>query len=317
MRKKSPKSYFVLFALIFALMSLSADTSERIRTGVASFLNPGWNALTQTKLGLESFWSRIFTAETGVQPEEMQHLRLQNQLLATENHRLRELLQTDWGGFDSHARVVPAQVIFRSPSTWNSSLWINVGTDYNAIFDQPVVAKNSPVLFGRSLIGVIDYAGQHQSRVRLITDSGLTPSVRAMRLQGKQAHLLAKGELHGSSKPLWRRYPHLLKGVGFNYDFEDAEGPARDLRTGTPLDPARKLPAMPLIQVNDLLVTTGMDGVFPAGLEVALVTKVHPLKEGDYYYEIEAKPLAEPLDRLSTVFVIPPLGYDPDDQPTP
>lgn len=306
MRKKSPKTYFLLFALIFVLLSLSAATSERIRTRFASFLHPGWTLLTGAKLKVSGI---------SKQEEELQLLRLQNQLLSSENHRLRGLLQTDWGGFDSHARVIPAQVIYRSASTWNSSLWINVGTDYNAIFDKPVVAKNSPVLCGRFLVGIIDYAGPHQSRVRLITDSGLTPSVRAMRVQGNQAHLLAKGEIHGGSKPLWRRKGQLLKGIGFNYDFEDTQGPARDLRSGKSLDPAKQVAPMPLIQAHDMLVTTGMDGVFPAGLEVASVIKVAPLKEGDYYYEIEAKPLAGQLDSLSIVFVIPPLGFDPEDQP--
>lgn len=48
---------------------------------------------------------------------------------------------------------------------------------------------------------------------------------------------------------------------------------------------------------------------------VAEVTKVHPLKEGDYFYELEALPVAGNFDDLSLVFVIPPVSYDPDEQP--
>ena len=51
-------------------------------------------------------------------------------------------------------------------------------------------------------------------------------------LMKKQLIYLAKGELYGSSKPLWRTQRHQLKGTGFNYDFADGEGPARDLQTG-------------------------------------------------------------------------------------
>jgi rod shape-determining protein MreC len=302
MRKRGAKTYLLLLLLLFALLSLPTALSERIRSAALSLATPIWSALHS---------SMVINSDP--REEEIERLKLQNQLLATENYRLRELMQADWGGLEAKVDPILAQVIFRSATIWNSALWINVGEEHNR--DKIVVAKNSPVLYGRSLVGVIDYVGKRQARVRLITDLRLTPAVRAMRLQGKQAYLLAKGEIHGSSQPLWRRQSQMLHGIGFNYDFEDQEGPARDLRTGRSLNPARPAPLMPIIQVNDLLVTTGMDGVFPAGLEVALVTQVHPLKEGDYYYEIEAKPTAGALDRLSFVLVIPPIGYDPDEQP--
>ena len=70
---------------------------------------------------------------------------------------------------------------------------------------------------------------------------------------------MAKGELHGSSKPLWRGYSQVLKGIGFNYDYADAYGPARDLRTGKT---TANSPGISLLRVNDLLMTTGMDGIF-------------------------------------------------------
>lgn len=302
MRKRTPKTYLAMLGFVFLLLSLSAALSEQVRMKAMEIVGPGLSALRG-----------IHTHDP--KEEEIQRLRLQNQLLAAENHKMRELLQADWGGIDAQDDVAAAQVIFRAPMTWNSCLWINAGKEENLKLGKTIIAKNSPVLYGRSLVGVIDYVGTRQSRVKLITDARLTPSVRAMRFIGKQAHLLAKGEIHGSSKPIGRKEALILKGLGFNYDFEDEDGPARDLRTGRSLDPARPSKPIPLIQVNDLLVTTGLDGVFPKGLEVALVTKVSPLKEGDYSYEIEAKPTAGLLDRLSYVFIIPPTGFDPDDQP--
>ena len=210
---------------------------------------------------------------------------------------------------DMQLQAVPAKVIFRSSASWNSSLWINVGETTNEELGRIAIAKNDPVLLGTSVVGVVDYVGQNQSRIRLITDAGLTPSVRAKRemtqqpilnekiqslilllrktkgaltttqeqqeliaqLENASEHLvenehplyLAKGELYGSSKPLWRSQRYFLKGTGFNYDFADGEGPARDLRTGKPIDNANKEPSIPILKAGDLLVTTGMDGVFP------------------------------------------------------
>jgi hypothetical protein len=119
---------------------------------------------------------------------------------------------------------------------------------------------------------------------------------------------LAKGELHGTSHPLWRSRAQVLKGVGFNYDFPDREGPARDLRSGEPYGMSRKEGLIPLLKPGDLLVTTGLDGVFPPGFRVALVSTVHVLKEGASTYEIEAVSTAGNLDELTHVFVLPPCN---------
>ncbi len=234
------------------------------------------------------------------------------------------------------ARAVSCRVIFREPASWSSSFWINVGERTNKILAKNVIAKNSPVVVGTSIVGVVEYVGYRRSRVRLISDSGLTPSVRAVRggeqnrcvlehldavledlstrgefragfdvLNGvKKAVLaktesvyLAKGEVTGNSAPLWRSRGLKLRGVGFNYDFADEEGPARPLLSSE----------QPLIKEGDLLVTTGMDGVFPAGLRVAQVTKIEPLREGGTSYELEAKAAAGNLDELVYVSVFPPV----------
>ncbi len=122
----------------------------------------------------------------------------------------------------------------------------------------------------------------------------------------KKSWYLAKGELRGCS-PLSRRGEEpLLQGTGFNYDFADEEGEGRDLRTGRPLKNTQG-GAIPLLKTGDLLVTTGLDGLFPPGFPVAYVTKVQTLKEGDYFYHLEARPVAGSLEELSLLFVLPPL----------
>ena len=64
------------------------------------------------------------------------------------------------------------------------------------------------------------------------------------------------------------------------------------------------------MQNGDLLITTGLDGIFPAGLLVARVSKVHDLEEGAYSYRIEAKPTCLMLSELQVVFVLPPISQE-------
>jgi rod shape-determining protein MreC len=116
---------------------------------------------------------------------------------------------------------------------------------------------------------------------------------------------LVKGNLCGAAEQSWRGGGTLLRGEGFNYDYADAHGPARDLRTGCTAD-APDSPGIPLIQQGDLLVTSGLDGLFPEGLAVGRVVKVMPLVEGAYCYELLATAVAGNLSELRYVFVLPP-----------
>jgi rod shape-determining protein MreC len=205
----------------------------------------------------------------------------------------------------------------------------------------------------------VEYVGGSQSRVRLITDSRLVPSVRSVRGNAQNRYLLehldalnfslelrddlfsseqeskalsqilhrlkntlqqspgdfhlAKGEIRGTSNPLWRSRSQVLKGIGFNYDFPDPEGPARDLRSGETYDASRKGEAISLLLPGDLLVTTGLDGVFPPGFRVAIVSKVERLKEGASSYDIEAVSTAGNLEELTHVFVLPPSETEKSD----
>lgn len=263
---------------------------------------------------------------------------------------LKEIIKNEY-------EAIPGKVIFRDPSSWSSSLWINIGEKNNEDLSHLVIAKNSPVIVGHNLVGVVEYVGYKNSRVRLITDAGLVPSVRATRgnsqdkallnlVQSLKNHIfvrdnlfssseekenflntlyqmtkklsddkeekyLAKGELYGSSQPLWRSKGIVLKGIGFNYDYPDIEGPSRSLKTGEIVDKNNvNFKTEPLLEIGDLLVTTGLDGVFPSGLHVAIVSKVHDVIDGDYAYEIEAKPTVTNLNELEYVFVLPPINFE-------
>lgn len=338
-RLPSPKPYLQLLAVLLLLLSLPRTKCESVQGVTVAILAPTWNQLSIIKQGIQHLKEETVTDEEGKTlyvNEEIQKLQLENQLLKNEISKLQEFLKQESQIEESssqplhhireHEREiivnkelqsVPAQVIFRSSGSWNTVMWINVGEQHNQQLGKQVIAKNSPVVVGTMVVGVIDYVGSKQSRVRLITDPSLTPSVRAVREIDDKTWYLAKGELKGSSSPHYRTKANILEGTGFNYDFSDHEGPARDLRSGAVIGAeSASYPSLPIILTNDLLITTGMDGVFPPGLSVAKVSQVNMLREGDYFYDIEAVPCCGNLDHLSLVSVLPSQGFDPFDQPS-
>ncbi len=343
MRRTIRVPFLALGLFLFCWINLPKSLSDRLRS-----------------LAIAPFRQQSFEDK----PDELARLQLENQNLRSQMEHVYE-----WVLFDqrigeqfaflkecsqkraAHLRellqqqlsAMPAQVIYRDPSSWSSSLWVNAGEENNLALGHTVIAKNSPVLAEGALVGVVDYVGKKQARIRLITDSGLSPSVRVSRgssqnrelahqLEGLLYHLekrddffstnlekeqwisqlfslkgrcgvswedgyLAKGEVHGSSAPFWRSRSPILKGIGFNYDYPDEEGSSCDLKS-----------QIPILKEGDLLVTSGLDGVFPSGLRVGTVMRVDPLKEGDYAYEIEVRPAVSNLNDLQTLFILPPLG---------
>lgn len=363
MRSQSYKKYIILGGALFLLASLPNFFVEKFRGGT---------------IGATSWIFRGVNKILDAQSYEKERLEGENHLLRVELGKLRALLEQreKMGSLYQELKAsnltprrceeieylagiicqaVPARVIYRDPGSWSSTIWVNVGDETNRVLGRSVIQKNSPVILGRSVVGAVDYVGKKQSRIRLISDVALTPSVRAARgyqqnmflaesidvilrhlsarndgaisnqeKLGMKAVLesvkekisvdnscwyLAKGVLQGVATPLCRSVNHTLRGVGFNYDFPDAEGPARELASGKVMDTQSITPPIPIICEGDILVTTGMDGVFPPGLRVAEVTRIFPLREGAYTYELEAVPVVGNLDTLQTVFIIPPVGY--------
>lgn len=282
----------------------------------------------------------------------IEDLKSENYFLKQEINRLRSCLSIYDSLFlelkDKRQKEVSyfnnclsAQVIFRDPFSWGSSLWINLGKQS---CPSSILRRNSPVIVGQFLLGIVDYVGQKQSRVRLITDVGLTPSVCVAtedmqdiilrssltivleQLKRKEVSLnasqdisllhsflsrldnnvfyknkksnLCRGILYGTGSPLWKKHKNLLKGQGFCFQESLQED------------------NFCLIKENDILVTTGIDGIFPAGLLVAKVTHVFEKKEGFYSYNLEAVPLIDNFDDVSDVLVLPPVEFDKEDFPS-
>lgn len=348
--KKRYASYFLFSAFLFLLLNLPMPFVEGLR-GKVLFANgrfshkrllDGEEELLQLKIENKKLKDDLEEVRNWVAAQDRieTHVKQIEDLIQTKAYskfyqrRIRDLLVL----LQKEVYSVEAKVIFRDLGFWGSGFWIDRGEKENRDLNTKIIAKNSPVLFGESLIGVIEIVEEKRSYVRLITDSGLTPAVRAVRggeqnfpllqnitlleeelhcqdhlatsglihelasmkkilEQNGEALYLAKGELRGSSYPLWRSRSPVLKGVGFNYEFSDEENIAHTIH-----DKLKK----PLLQVGDLLITSGLDGLFPQGLFVATVSKIFPLKEGDFAYEIEALLTAGNLDHITHVQIYPP-----------
>ncbi len=325
MKRKNISPLLLIFILlIIPLFSLPRHWGDRVRIFAIHLVSP---------------LSHLFSSNQSSLKEELLRYQRENALLREKIDGLQQNRPIS-SGIDL-SQALPAQVIFRSPTSWRSTLWVRTPSTTS-------IAYNSPVIHGSSLVGIVDYVGKNIARVRLLTDPSLSPSVRVFRgekirpyyeeqlnvlergfsqekdaqqhiqslrqtlAESKETLALAKGEMNGSPTTQWRRKNHLLVGTGFNYDFADEYGPARNLRTGWPYEEYDKQP-ISLIKEGDLLLTTGMDGLFPPDLYVGQVTFVAPLDEGDYFYEIAATPTAGNLDALSTVSILPPWNPDPEE----
>jgi hypothetical protein len=202
----------------------------------------------------------------------------------------------------------------------------------------PFLKKKSMVCFGSMVVGVVDRVMKTTSIVRLLTNPQLNLSVRLERgsiqtqfakdlidqlianpiilpkekqqlleisqqlQQKKRHHHLAKGTMQGMKD-------NKLIGVGFQYDFADDYGPSRNLMTYKPVQTSLSLEAPPLLEIGDLIVTTGYDGTFIEGLLVGIVAEFEKDKN-DIAYNIESYPLID-FENLKTVLVLPPI-YEED-----
>lgn len=239
---------------------------------------------------------------------------------------------------------VRANVVFRDQRPLSTGLWIDRGQKDNERLGADIICKNSAVIKGDCIIGLVEEVLETKSYVRLITDPNVVVSVRSQRGSMQKLTLLqsieslrdalkqlphlnefskshpsvkkelddlqiaiqesrlegmyAKGEISGSKGSSFRTMDQTLTGTGFNMEFSDAEG------LGVNLHDKEKLT---LLQMGDTLVTTGLDGIFPANLRVGTVTKIEPLKEGAYYYNLDAKPLVNLTYDLAHLEVLPPI----------
>lgn len=141
----------------------------------------------------------------------------------------------------NHLSLVPAHVIGRDPSTWNSELTIDAGTANGVQPDMAVVSEDG------SLVGRVILAAQYSSKVILITDTSLGDGVSAI-------------VQNGDTKPPF----------GIVMGSTTAQGQLQ-VTFWAPLVH---------VQPGNTVVTSGLSTIYPAGLIIGQVTSVQTGAQG-------------------------------------
>jgi len=168
-----------------------------------------------------------------------------------------------------------ARVVRRDFSAWWQQLVIRKGADYN-------IPKGAPVVYAGGVAGIVREVGLSTAVVELISSPGLRLAA----------------VVDGDTRPI---------------SYQGGENPAFGLAHGTaeyvPMD-IIVLPGAPR-----RLVTSGLGGVFPAGLPIGQLVHAEPAADGLFKTgEVRLDPT---LAALNEVTVLVPLHPDQAAPPTP
>ena len=193
MSKKQKKllHYAVVLALAFSALFLSPLILEPLKMQVVD-----WASLPMKVISLPFVEAKKLLFYHGTFNRYMQLKddmgvlkgRLINQEeLARENQRLRELLNFRKGLIFSS---VPANVVGRDPSNWNSTVIIDKGSDAG-------IKKGMPVVTALGVVGKIAEVGKRKAKVMLVNDPNFSV---AATLQRTREEGLLTGTLQGACR---------------------------------------------------------------------------------------------------------------------
>jgi rod shape-determining protein MreC len=170
---------------------------------------------------------------------------------------------------DLRYQHIPAELTGRDPDNLFSAFVINKGTQAGVAVNMPVIAYQNGM---QALAGKVIYAGAFESLVMPLYDAG---SFVASRLAESRYEGIVEGR--GNSEiPLLMRYIRKRAREEINY--------------------------------GDMVVSSGMGGIYPPGINIGRVTGIN-YQENELSMEVELEPSID-FSRLEHVFVIKPTGGD-------
>ncbi len=159
----------------------SDDVFENITISLTAPFQWGFTTAKRTAVNI---WETYFISVQAARENQLLHTRLlqckniqnQNRELTLENQRLKRLLHFSPALPDSY---VAARIIGRDPSPWFQTIIIDRGSSDG-------VCKASPVIVAEGIVGRVISAGNHFSKVLLITDrsSAVDALVQNSRVRG-------------------------------------------------------------------------------------------------------------------------------------
>jgi len=264
----------VIGGLTLGTGSRSATWPERIiidtQNTVGSWLYRPVSKLTAFLGGVHDL-RNMYQENAQLKSELENYAQLQVQLEEAQstNAQLEQMLKFKNSNQLGNYRLVPARVIGRDPSQWSSEVSIDLGIGDGIHNNAPVVAPDG------SLVGKVLQAGNHSSKVILITDTQVGDGVAAKILSSNNP-----GE------------------------------PPYGIVVGAPNQPGKLqmtfLSPMLNIDQGNTVVTSGLGGIYPAGLIIGTVDSVGSDAQGLSQTAV-LTPAAD-FDYLEDVFVVLPKG---------
>jgi len=255
-------------ALFFASHSVMIDAK-----------NLGLSMFSGVRLGIHTVSSTV--GQTFLAIQELSTLRREYAELLARVTRYEQLERTaaeirqentrlrELLGFSQEMRYqhIPAQIIGRDPGNLFSAFVINKGTRAGVAVNMPVIAFHNGV---QGLVGRVVNAGAFESFVLPIYDSSGFVSARFAESRHEG---IAEGQ--GASE-----FPLVMRFI-----------------------PRR---ARDEINIGDMVISSGMGGTFPAGINIGRVSRVN-YKSHELSMEVELYTTID-FSRLEYVFVIKPAG---------
>ena len=280
---QGPQTNITIFVFVFLVICSSVMLLLSSRNFIDNVQNAGLSIFSGVRGGIHEFTSFISRSVLSIkelsnlrkehadllrQLDRFQELERSNAEIYQENIRLRE--QLDFAKTLRYRRI-PAQISGRDPDNLFSAIVINKGSYAGVSDDMTVVAWQNGI---QALVGKVIRTGAFESLVMPVFDINSLVSSRfsVSRFEGIiEGQGSAAGNFIGSTE-----MPLLMRFV-----------------------PRR---AREEINIGDIVVTSGIGGIYPAEINIGRVSGVNIL-EYETTLEVDILPMID-FSRLEYVFVI-------------
>jgi len=270
-----------VFALLVSISTLFLMLSSR--SFILNVKNTGLSLFSGVRGGIYELSSLV--SRTVLSIKELATLRQEHADLLRQLDRYEELERSNAEIYQENLRLkeqldfsrtlryrrIPAQISGRDPDNLFSAVVINKGSVAGVSNNMAVVAWQNGT---QALVGKVTQTGAFESLVMPVFDINSQVSSRfsVSRFEG-----IVEGQGNSETPLLMRFVPRR----------------ARDE-----------------INIGDIIITSGMGGVFPSGINIGRVSKVNIL-EYETTLEVEVVPMID-FSRLEYVFVIEAEDLDPN-----
>ena len=279
-QRKPVRELYVFFALVLVSFSSLFFSS---RNELMSAKDLGLSVFSGLRAGIHEVSSVLTRSVLAVR--ELASLRREYSELRERIARYEQLERTaaeirqennrlrEQLGFSQNMRFqhIPAEIIGRDPNNLFSAFVINRGRQAGVAVDMPVIAYHSGT---QGLVGKVVNAGLFESLLMPLYD------IRSY-VSSRLAESRYEGIVEGRGIP---EIPLLMRHI---------RNRARDE-----------------INIGDIAVTSGMGGIYPPGINIGRVIRIH-YQEEELSMEVELDSLID-FSRLEYVFVIKPIGENDD-----